>query len=114
MSVSKSTTSTIRTPNVRNDFANDLYLKHYFRIAKLHCGPNLPSERAGHRRVDEIGLKATVKLREIFHNAPKPGLIEVLVMLGHRWESGWSTFELRVQALGSTYSEGALLARQAA
>lgn len=93
----------------------DIYLAHYFRIAAMHCGPCLTDIRnGGPRRVDEIGLKATVKLREIFRNEPKPGLVEALAFMGKRWTSGWSVFEDRVFTIRATYTEGALFRAQAA
>lgn len=109
------TESAMTTDSVRNTTRPDMYLRHYWRIAKLYTGPGMSDWRnAGERRVDEAGIKATVKLREIFRNEPKPGLIEVLAFTGKRWASGWAMFEERVQTLGSTYSWGALTARQAA
>lgn len=100
----------------------DIWLHHYFRLSRMYCGPSLVSLRvrprrdpaAIERRVCEAGVKALVKLREIFRNEPKPGLIEVLAFTGKRWESGWARFEERVAAIGSTYSEGCVFARQAA
>lgn len=94
--------------------ALDAYLKHYFRISKLYAGPNrCDMRKAGERRVDEAGLKATVKLREIFRNEPKPGLLELLAFSGKRWESGYGRFEDRVAALGSPMQEGAMMRVQA-
>ena len=86
----------------------DPFLKHYFRIAKLYCGSG------ANQRVDACGVKATIKLRSIFANEPKPGLIEVLAFTGKRWESGFSLFEERVAAVGATYREHCLFATQAA
>ncbi len=98
-----------------NAFPTDLYLHHYFRLTRLHCGPNVTdTPKAGDRRVDELGIKAITKLRAIYPNERKPGLIEALAFMGKRWESGWSRFEERVAALGSPVTEGAMLRVQAA
>lgn len=114
--------SATRLPNIRRDFAADPFLAHYFRLSRMYCGPSLVSLRvrprrdpsAIERRVCEAGIRALVKLREIFRNEPKPGLIEVLAFTGKRWESGFAKFEERVAAIGSPMREFAMTTRQAA
>jgi hypothetical protein len=96
-------------PDQQTNLRRATYLAHYHRLANLYCGANRAHERnwRGAGRIDVPGIKALARLKAW---AGEP----LQFSMRATWESGFALFEERVQAIGASYREGALQARQAA